>query len=169
MTVRIACLLLAGLLLGCSPSTDTALESVRGQYLLNAEPSDAAGVLDVREGFSETEQSVVVVGQIGGVDDPWTHGAASFVVADPSHLAMAALAGDCEADCDCVFCRKKSEHDTTPLALVKFTDKQGEVVPIDARKLFEISEQQTVVVRGKATIDALGVMVIAADGMYIRR
>jgi len=150
---------------GCSRSGHE-LQSQREQLLLTSEPDDAESVLDVRETMDQ-QAPVVVVGRIGGGSDPWTAGTASFVLADPAHLAM--QEAEHEKNCDCAFCKHKEQDNSQALALVQFQDKHGKPLRIDARKLFSISEKQTVVVRGKAHIDELGYMIIAADGMYIRR
>jgi hypothetical protein len=42
-------------------------------------------------------------------------------------------------------------------------------VPIDARNLFNVSEKQMVVVRGQAHVNTLGCLVVAANGIYIRK
>ena len=54
-------------------------------------------------------------------------------------------------------------------ALVKFLDDEGRPVAADARKLFGVSEQDMVVVRGRAQRDDGGNLTILADGIYVRR
>jgi len=55
------------------------------------------------------------------------------------------------------------------LALVRFANQQGDVLPIDARQLFDVKEKDTVVVRGKARVIEGGMMIIDATGFYARR
>ncbi len=129
-------------------------------------------------------KQVVVVGKIGGVSEPWDEGRAAFMIADPSDTAQ----HDAEHSHDhghahdghdhdghdhgaahsCPFCERAKEG-TRSLAIVQFVDQQGEILPIDARQLFDLEEGQTVVVRGPATIDALGNLVISAEGLYPRK
>jgi hypothetical protein len=53
-------------------------------------------------------------------------------------------------------------------ALVQFRDEKGELLPIDARELLGVSQDQIVVVRGKGHVDKLGVLVVAATGIHVR-
>ena len=43
------------------------------------------------------------------------------------------------------------------------------ILPIDARQLLGVEKDQVVVVRGKGHVDKLGVLVISADGIHVRR
>ena len=54
------------------------------------------------------------------------------------------------------------------MALVKFVESDGSVVNHDARKVFNLVELQTVVVKGKAKRDDAGNLTILADGMFVR-
>lgn len=149
--------------LGCG-THNTELDTQRAKYLLADEPPGAVGVLDLRESISG-DQQVVVVGQIGGIADPWSRGQASFVIMDP----VALMEGEGHSEnCDCPFCHKSSEE-TEGLALVQFVDDSGEVLSVDAQRLFCVSKDQMVVVQGRAKLDQLGHLVVAAHGLYIRR
>ena len=161
---------------GCGPSASKSanteqISAARNQFLLDTEPTDVVGVLDVQEVISE-ERDVVLVGRIGGVPNPWTPGKASFVVADPVKLAEAEFESE-EKICDdpsCKFCaRKKAEQMKEGVAVVEFLDPAGKILRIDARKLFELSGDETVVVRGRARVSAIGLLVVSADGLYVRR
>lgn len=155
---------------GCQKVEDPALLSARQKYLLQNEPSGAESVQEVRKKAAQAEVPVVLVGRIGaGVDSTWDPGKAAFVVWDsvaqsPTH-AHEGAGHDHE---NCPFCKaeKKARVDNT--ALVRIADPLGQVVPFDARKLFSIHEDQIVVVRGLASIDALGNLVVKADGVYPR-
>jgi hypothetical protein len=172
----------ASLAAGCGHSADALgpeAMACREKFLLAEEPADVQGVLDAREsltalksgspGSADAGYPVAVVGQIGGVPDPWTKGQAAFMMIDP---AAAASAGEhhhpdgCSEDCP--FC-SKNEHGTEQLAMVQFVDETGRVLPHDARRLFDLAPGQTVVVHGRAHIDDLGYLVITASGLYVRR
>lgn len=142
----------------------------RARYLLGEEPAGAQGVLDVGETLKSPSE-VVLVGQIGGVQaqSPWSEGQASFMIVDPS--VMAEIEGHDHAHCQdsgCAFCAK-TEDNIQSLALVQFLDDSGQVLRVDARRLFDLKEKQTVVVRGRASVHKLGFLVVAADGLYVRR
>ena len=65
----------------------------------------------------------------------------------------------------------KTRRKTGPplTAVIQLVDPAGDVIPIDARKLLALQEQQLVVVQGVGQIDALGNFVVTADGIYARR
>ena len=149
---------------GCGVS-DPEIVSLRETFLLDNEPQGATGVLDLRESLSAEATDVVLVGQIGGVVDPWSPGQASFVIADP----IATIDGEGHGEsCDCPFCRKSTDE-SEGLALVQFLDQDGEVCAHDARKVFGVAKDQMVVVEGRAELTSLGHIVVAARGLYIRR
>ena len=54
------------------------------------------------------------------------------------------------------------------LAMVRFFGENGKVLPVEVKQLFEVSELDTVVVKGTARIEG-GMMVVDADGLYVRR
>jgi hypothetical protein len=161
-------LVLAALSIGCggspaAPAPDLAAE--RARLLLAEEPEGVLPVLAVRDVLAQ-QSEVVVVGRIGGMANPWDEGRASFVITDPS--VDAAEGHEC-TDAGCAFCKHKNETASDALAVVQFVDPAGNVLPIDARQLFDVAADQMVVVRGRAKVDALGHLVLAADGLYIRR
>lgn len=160
---------------GCqqsAPAVDPQqLAEIRGRFVLAAEPDGVEGVLDVQESY-EAPRNVVLVGQIGGVENPWTTGKASFVIADPVIMAEFDESGTEHACTDpgCKFCAKqKLDKMKEGVAIVRFVDDSGGIVPIDARTLFELQSKETVVVKGRAEVDGLGCLVVMADGLYVRR
>jgi hypothetical protein len=66
---------------------------------------------------------------------------------------------------DCPFC---THNPANAQAIVQFVGVDGQTVPIDARELFGVREDQIVVVRGIARLQA-GMLVLNADGLYVRR
>ena len=56
------------------------LAKAREKFLLTQEPNGVEGVLDVQEEYTEP-RDVVLVGQIGGVANPWSPGKAAFILA----------------------------------------------------------------------------------------
>ena len=190
------------------------LAAHRERLVLAEEPDGVVGVLDVREmllgpadaganGGSAadiskdasahmavpespaTPESVVVIGRIGGVPNPWKQGSpeypwspgkAEFVIADPAAAAEVEDHGHShghahdDPDHECPFCATAANSDV--VALVRFKDEDGDILRIDARELFDLNGEETVVVRGKPQMlgDAKdGVVVVEADGLYVRR
>ena len=53
--------------------------------------------------------------------------------------------------------------------MVRFLDKNGQVLPIGVPQMFDVKERDTVVIQGTARIVAGGMMVVDATGIYVRR
>lgn len=158
---------LSCLLVGCV-ETKVDVSEHRSRFQLAEEPAGAVGILDLREAFPGDAANVTVVGQIGGVDTPWVDGKAMVVIADPVSLMEA---DHDEHHCDdpgCHFCNKE-EPDMSGLAVVEFATPDGEVLPADVRELFDVDRGDTIVVKGTAKIDAADQLIIAAEGLYVRR
>lgn len=153
---------LALLAAGCGTHAD--IDAARARYLLAEEPNDARGILELREAAATGE--VVVVGRVGGVSQPWSKGQAAFIITDPT--AGGDDAHVCTDD-GCPFCAKKKQAETDAIAVVQFVDARGQVLPLDARQLFDLQVEQTIVVRGEAKVDSLGSLILSANGLYIRR
>jgi len=75
---------------GCSQKPPTAASPSKSdsavdgsKYLLNSEPGGAKGVIKVRE-EAKDQDDVVIVGRIGGSENPWVEGRAAFLIVDPS-------------------------------------------------------------------------------------
>ncbi len=205
----VGCLALAATLFvaGCNaPSagkTDPqVLAEYRQQLLLSEEPAGAMSVLDLREnllqeasqaseagGTSEAAESrppvpesVVVVGRVGGVPNPWRDGQPDFPwVPGEAHffVADAAAAAEIEAQghdhggedhADCPFCAKAAKSDV--LCAVRFVDDHQQPIPIDARELFELSGDEMVVIKGTPTVLGSGddaLLIVDAASLYVRR
>lgn len=152
---------------------DPRIAQWRAACVLTAEPEGSLGVLDVRETLVEQKASelpeVVLVGRIGGVPDPWGRGEASFVVEELSVCGVEGGHDHHDHDAaSCPFCSKKINPLET-LALVRFVDAEGLVLPVSARDVFPVDAHQTVVVRGRAAIDPAGQLLVTARELYVRR
>jgi hypothetical protein len=117
-------------------------------------------------------ENIVVVGKIskeagkGGAeasDFPWEQGEAAFVMVDP-----AAEGGEAEHvhkdGEECPFCAKKAIE---AQCIVQFADA-GSTIKADARELFDLKIDDIVIIRGDAALQG-GVLMIDADGIYVRR
>jgi hypothetical protein len=158
-------------LFGCGKSTDdgsplTAATIDGTRYILPTEPDGAVGVIAARESASNGD-SIVVVGRIGGAEDPWIEGRAAFILLDASMTLVAnGTEGDSVEICldDC--CATERAASTT---LVKVVDESGRVLAADARQLLGVAEDDVVVVRGKVNKDNKGNFAVLADGIHLRR
>jgi hypothetical protein len=169
------------------PSGGLAVADVR--ELLTGEPADSASVAEsaddaqsVAEGSPASEpaapREVVLVGSVGGLpnpseqsqpDYPFDRQRAVIFLADPGAVAEQEAEGHQHAPGEeCAFCASRAADMAHMLAVVRFRDEQGKVVPIDARAVLDVKEKETVVVRGVARMEA-GMLVVDAEGLYVRR
>jgi hypothetical protein len=138
------------------------------KFLLGNEPEGAVGIIDFRESPSAAEGAdVTLVGRIGGGKTTWSSQSASFLLSDPAHDIAAGSEHECHSE-NCPFCKGKPGAETAQ-AIVLLTGDDGKVPPIDARKLLPLEEGQTVVVSGRAEVNAIGQLVVHARGLYLRR
>jgi hypothetical protein len=126
-----------------------------------------------------SELDVVLVGSVGGVANPsdqshpefpFAKGKAIFFLADPAAVAeMEEHEHKHAPGEECAFCAAHAGESAHMLAVIQFNDEKGKTIPVDARELFELKEKETVVVRGKAKVDPSGMLIVDADGLYVRR
>ncbi len=191
--------LFAGLAGCGQPSTSLDPELVakqRAQLTLAEEPDEAVDVSAVREALLGEESGhahaqepaiakatepidVALVGRIGGLANPWqetqpdfpfARNQAAFFLADLHAVAENEEGEHAHASGEaCAFCEAHAEDRSAMLAMVRFLDKNGDVLRIDVRELFDVKEQATVVVRGTARVVEGGMLVVDATGLYVRR
>jgi hypothetical protein len=151
-------------LIGCGSADDPRIAAQRKRLVLADEPADATSILDAKQQLAD-ERDVTLVGTIGGDDQNTAKGnVASFVLAE---LASDGHGADHDAG-NCPFCKRRKAE--TPLVVVQMVDEQGQVLPIDARRLLGVERGQVVVVRGKSQhSDRLDLFIVTADGIHIRR
>ena len=114
---------------------------------------------------------VAVTGIIGGAtylatnqDYPWEPGKGAFMIADRSLANEEHSHGS--NDSHCHFCAKRAQDGS---ALIRFSSGD-QLVPIDARDLFDVTVGQVVTVQGRAHLDEnLDLLIIEADGIYVTR
>ncbi len=166
--LRAGCALFAAALFclpGCS-TEDPLLRSLRERFVLSAEPTEPTTIEDAKARVSE-KPNVEFVGRIAADEnEAFTPGKATFVVTEilPGEDGHG---GKYHAD-NCPFCKRKAAE--APRAAVQFVDATGEMLAVDARKLFGIGPGDTVVVRGSGELmTELDLFVVTADGVYLRR
>jgi hypothetical protein len=139
--------------------------AIRDKYILKEEPKDAAEVLAVRE-KTKDKDDVVVVGRIGGRENPWIKGTAAFSIVDTSLKPCSELPGDtCPTPWD--YCCEPDLAKAT-LFVTILDDKTGQTLKQDAREVLKLKELQTVVLKGKARRDKKDNVTIAASKIFIR-
>ena len=148
---------------GCGISPPASNQAVDVKYLLAEEPADAVEILDAKDQAKDGE-AVVVVGRLGGGVKPWIDGRAAFLLVDTRILPTCQEGEKCDENCPSC-----AEAMLSASTMVKFLGNDGKVLPVDARDLLGVKEQQTVVVRGVANRDKAGNVSIAAEKIYVRR
>jgi hypothetical protein len=160
------CLLLLGLFLlsGCgTPSgLDPALLAWREKFVLVAEPANAVSLAEAKSELAE-RSAIVVTGKIGGTElEPFESGKASFII---SELPQPGTHSHAEGEADnCPFCKRRAAK--APKAIVQFLNDKQEVIPFDARELFDVDRDQVVTITGEAKLNSLDMLVITANGVY---
>ncbi|MDF1742735.1 MAG: hypothetical protein P1V19_03515 [Gimesia sp.] len=137
----------------------------KAEQLLTSEPAGAKEVIQARKS-AKNDEEVVLVGRIGGSENPWIEGRAAFSIVDNSLKACSDIPGDgCDKPWD--YCCETDKLPTA-MALIKVVDAEGKLINSDARKLFKLKELQTVVVKGKAKRDDAGNLTVFASGIFVR-
>jgi len=153
------------LMVGCGSENPTAATIDGASYLLQEEPQGAETVIKVREAAADGDD-VLIVGRIGGGENPWVEDQAAFTIVDGSLPACSDIPGDhCEKPWD--YCCA-TDLLPTSTALVKVVDENGDLVKADARQLLKVKELSTVVVKGKAKRDDDGNLIVIASGVYVK-
>jgi hypothetical protein len=143
-----------------SDSTETTLGK---DFLLEKEPEKTQEVQAVRAD-AQDQQDVVVVGRIGGRENPWVMDTAAFSIVDRSLKPCSEMPGDtCKTPWD--YCCETNLPKSTLLVMVY--DGEGKPVSRDARSLLGVRELDTVVIEGKAKRDDAGNVTIMASKMYV--
>lgn len=156
----------AATFVGCSPESPTAsVETTSSGHLVENEPAGAVGVGAARESAKDDE-TIVVVGRIGGSTDPFIDGIAVFTIVDPK-LAHCADDEGCPTPWD--YCCTPRDQITANSATVQLVDANGGAVSGDARKLLGVKELSEVVVEGKAHRDEVGNLAVLAQKVYVKK
>ena len=147
---------------GCG---DSKIEDFRQQFVLDKEPETPIVVSRLRTALqvedAPAEIDVVVRGRVyaGSDSSPWVEGKARFILAD-----FSGHDGKSEHNpFDCPYCSESIEDYRV---FVTFRHPAGEVIAVDARKLFDLKEMQRVTVKGTATIDGDDVY-LSGTGIFV--
>jgi hypothetical protein len=151
---------------------------------LTDQPGDAQQVVAVLKQLAADKSQpealktcdVVITGQIGGVPNvwpaehpqfPWYRSQASFFLVDSKVAAQCTVRTMPSNGKVCIVCQRQAAKNARAMAVVNLIDENGETLPVNARELMNLKENQTVFVRGKAKLLAGSMLVIDADGIYV--
>ena len=153
---------------GCVDPVDPRIEAIRKQFLLTSVPEGETSVSKIRKTLLEPEDdaevvnevSVVIRGRIHAGDlPPWETGKTAFVLTDATGHD-----GDEEHDPHtCPFCSRNIKD---YLVKVSFRDDAGNLIDIDSREVFGVTEKQLVIITGRASIDDDGLLKVDATGLH---
>lgn len=134
-----------GSLLGCNgPIIDPSIEKYRQKFLSDDLSPAGLTIGAAKEGLSNNAE-VTITGRIAaGDDNPFDPEKAMFVLSELPEEGHDHDAGDCP------FCKRKEAN--SPIAIVQFSDGQGNPINIAADKLFGLKQKQHVTVVGDASI-----------------
>jgi len=148
-TIASALMIVTAVVTGCGqPSTagnDAAIASIdKAKFILAEEPDEAVGVIIAREDAKDKDD-IVLLGRIGGRKNPWIDGRSAFMVIDAAMTVVADGTESAEGEVCLDDCCAALRKDMT--TLVKIVDEKGRTLPVDARKLFDLAENDMVVYR----------------------
>lgn len=147
------------------PATSIPSATVGSEVLLTSEPEGAGDVLAIRQQAADGDD-VVVVGRIGGSENPWIDGRAAFSIVDRSLKACSDIEGDgCPKPWD--YCCETSRL-ADASALVKVVDAEGNLIAADPKQFLDVTELSTIVAKGKAQRDEAGNLTILASSIYVK-
>lgn len=167
-SLAIGSLVLAGAMLtGCStsPALSPEYQTARKQYLLDQPPADPVLIADARK--QEPQSTMVIVGKLGVAGQAtFEKGEATFAITDAHPTLASHKHGEGQDESDCPFC-KRSQGER--LAIVQFVDTDGNVLKLDAETLLGAKEGDEVTIHGTGEVNSLDVLVVNADGVYVKR
>lgn len=152
---------------GCGDVVDPAVANLQKKLVVESVPSGEVSVQNARKAVRENKTAeqinVVVRGRINaGELPPWETGKAAFVMTDATGHS-----GKEEHDPHtCPFCSRNIQE---MMVRVEFRDEQDQLLSVDARQLFNVIENQLVVVEGRGTINDSDILVLNASHIYIKR
>ncbi|QDV55328.1 hypothetical protein Mal33_12990 [Rosistilla oblonga] len=174
---QIGCLLALSLVLaGCDAASDAgsaAAPAVDSEFLLAEVPADAVSISDAKQGLEAGGPVTVIARITAGEHDPFEADKAMFLMKSDTTTtldaeAAAAHEGPGHDPDNCPFCKQKN-NPTDSVAIVRFLDEEGKILPQDAREMLGVKKDQVVVVQGTASVDPLGHLMIDASGLFIVR
>ena len=153
---------------GCTGSAGTGPTADGKHLLLEAEPTESTGVLDLKSAMITgiAPDGGALLGRVVSGQD-WEPNQAMFLIRDLNTDTLAAHDHGGDDHSECAFCQAKA-NDTGSMALVQVIDDQGEVMSTDPRKLLGLEEGQAIVAEGSGMLDEDGTLVFQASKIFIR-
>ncbi len=167
---KVACRFAAVLVLfiaipGCGETIDPEVLAIRDRFLKVPSATKETPVSEIRASMKSGELKPGTLFKVrarinAGEFPPFVNGTAKFFVTDATGHD-----GDESHDPhECPFCRRDVK---SMMALVEFHDEAGQLIPVDARELFDIKDFELLIIEGTGKFDTEDVMVMTARAMSI--
>lgn len=166
-----ACVIGAGLLVGCGESSSTETTSgsrsveASPAWLLASMPADAVGVSQARSSVAEGD-AVTIRGIIGGRKDALSDGSGVFVIMDES-IENPCLGKDDNCPTPWDYCCTPRDVIASSNATVQLVDESGAMVKRDLRELGIDELDRVVVVGTVAARPSPEVLNIRAEQIFV--
>lgn len=130
-------------LTGCEKAPDAMAEADAPEWISSTVPDAALGVSDVKKVAQEGD-TVTIVGRIGGRREPFTEGAAVFILVDSGLPACSDIEGDnCRTPWD--YCCETKESMTANSATIQVLGEDGAPLAVEMTNYFEPLDEVVVV------------------------
>jgi hypothetical protein len=170
MNRSLTLIVLVALAAGCNRSSTEpaaggadATAARTSPYVADTKPAGAIAVGEARQTVQD-DQTVTLLGVIGGSTEPFVDGLAAFTIVD-TKVPYCAPEEGCPTPWD--YCCQ-TDAVKQNIATVKVVDSEGKPVSGDARQLLSVRELSTVVVVGKAERDDQGNLTVAASQVFVQ-
>lgn len=154
--------------MGCSTREDPQVVAWRQALLLETEPTGTVTIETARAQIEE-QPEVVLIGKAGMIRDLtqwWETGQAMFLISEGFPGSDYNIGPDHDPQ-TCPFCRWKWKTEDSRATII-CVDAAGEVIPVDPRVLLQLKEGQEIVIRGRGTLDAEGMLQVTTSALFLR-
>lgn len=165
--MRLFCLLSILLIAGCGESLDPRVVELRQQFIVETPPGNERPVPDIRSDLKSGKLSqdtlFAIRARINAGDiPPFADGKAAFIVTD----ATGHDGDESHNPHDCPFCKRDIK---SVIARVEWNDKNGKLIDVDARELFDVKEFDLLVIEGTGQFADDDTLMLAASKVFVTR
>jgi len=164
--MRLFCLI-SILLAGCGESLDPRVVELRQQFVVEKAPGNERPVPDIRSdlksGKLTKDTPFAIRARINAGDiPPFADGKAAFIVTD----ATGHDGDESHNPHDCPFCKRDIK---SVIARVEWNDKNGKLIDVDARQLFDVKDFDLLVIEGTGQFSDEDTLIIEASKIFVTR
>ncbi len=168
-SVIVSTALMLGNVAGCGkePATPVATAALPAGLFLAAAPVDAMNLHEAKQ--SAVQGSTVVLhGRIGGAEEPFAKGRAVFTLVDTGVKSCADMGDEDHCPTPWDYCCEPRDNLRTNSATIQIVDADGRLIKSDIKGVRGLKPLADVTVVGTvAQVDASGVFIINATGMFV--